>query len=92
MNQIKRKPYKNTTKINNHRQKFQTSLSNLKSYINNKYHYTQNKKGYNQLLAIHNGLKWLYNEVEFDTKNKFVKNVDALILQLCIDEYNQNKK
>jgi cob(I)alamin adenosyltransferase len=67
------------------------SLFNLKSYINNQYHYTQNKKGYNQLLAIHNGLKWLYNEVGFDTKNQFVNNVDALILQLCIDEYNENK-
>jgi hypothetical protein len=50
-----------------------------------------NKKGYNQLLAMYNSFKWLYDDLSEQQKTEFVDYVESLILNLCINEYQQYK-
>jgi len=68
-------------------------LDNLRSLINNKYHYKENKKSYNLMNNFYNSILFLKSELaeyENDLQN-FNESINALILQLVLKDYNENK-
>ena len=83
---IKRKQYNNTNKIEQLDEKYDKSLENLKSLINNKYHYKLNKKNYNLINNFFNGLLLL--SVDFkDKSDEFIETLESFIFTMCKIEY-----
>ena len=73
--------------------KNQNALYNLKLLIKKKYNYKVNKKKYNRLNNFYNSIVFLEDELKENSKQLdiFYENINKVIMQLVLIEYNETK-